>query len=67
MTSKLGFWQVFEAAGDGSITHPALLKDRVTSPVSCSMAGLVELETAGVRSALIQAVRASAKRSEELG
>lgn len=59
--------QVFEASGDGSITHPALLKDRVTSPVSCAMAGLVELETGGVRGAFVQAVRAAAKRSEELG
>ena len=59
--------QVFEASGDGSITHPALLKDRITSPVTCSVAGLVELETAGVRGAFIKAVRAAAKRSEELG
>lgn len=58
---------VFEASGDGSITHPALLKDRVTSPLSCSVAGLVELETHGVRGAFIQAVRSAAKRSEELG
>ena len=59
--------QVFEASGDGAITHPAVLKDRVTAPVSCSVAGLVELEVAGVRGAFNQAVRAATKRSEALG
>ena len=59
--------QVYEASGDGSLTHPALLKDQITSPAGATMAGLIELENANVRGALIRAVRAAARRSEELG
>lgn len=59
--------QIFEASEDGSITHPALLKDKVASPAGTTINGIAELETSGVRGALIRAVRASAKRSEELG
>jgi pyrroline-5-carboxylate reductase len=59
--------QVLEGSGDGSLTHPALLKDRVTSPAGTTIVGLAELETSGVRGALIRAVKAAAKRSETLG
>ena len=47
--------------------HPAELKDRVTSPGGTTIAGIIELERAGFRSALINAVRAAAERSKELG
>ena len=59
--------QIFEANDDGLVTHPALLKDKVTSPGGTTITGLAELETSGVRGALMRAVKAAAKRSEELG
>ena len=59
--------QIFESSEDGSITHPGVLKDKVASPAGTTINGIAELENSGVRGALIRAVRASAKRSEELG
>jgi pyrroline-5-carboxylate reductase len=47
--------------------HPAELKDRVTSPGGTTIAGISHLESVGFRSALIEAVRAAYKRSQELG
>ena len=48
-------------------SHPAVLKDNVTSPGGTTIAGLSALEKMGVRSALIAAVTASARRAAELG
>jgi len=47
--------------------HPAVLKDRVTSPGGTTIAGLMELEAAGVRNAFARAVARAAERSAELG
>lgn len=47
--------------------HPAILKDRVTSPAGTTIAGLMELESAGARHAFARAVVRAAERSAELG
>jgi len=47
--------------------HPGQLKDMVTSPGGTTIAALHKMEAAGVRSALMDAVEAATRRSEELG
>jgi pyrroline-5-carboxylate reductase len=47
--------------------HPGVLKDQVTSPGGTTIEGLHELEKAGVRAGFINAVRAAAEKSRQLG
>jgi len=47
--------------------HPGALKDMVTSPGGTTIEGIHELERAGVRGALISAVRAATEKSKRLG
>ena len=48
-------------------THPAQLREMVTSPGGTAITGLHLLEEAGVRGAIISAVAGAAERSRELG
>lgn len=46
--------------------HPAILRDRVTSPAGTTIYGIHELERRGLRDAVISAVEAATNRSKEL-
>jgi pyrroline-5-carboxylate reductase len=47
-------------------SHPALLKDQVTTPAGCTIDGILELEEGGLRVTLIKAVMRAAERAKEL-
>jgi pyrroline-5-carboxylate reductase len=47
-------------------SHPALLKDEVTTPAGCTVAGILALEEGGLRVTLINAVQRATLRAREL-
>ncbi len=47
-------------------SHPALLKDAVTTPAGCTVDGILELEEGGLRVTLIKAVKRATQRAKEL-
>ena len=50
-----------------SSTHPAILRDQVTSPGGTTIAGIAAMEKGGLRSALHDGVVACLARYNELG
>jgi pyrroline-5-carboxylate reductase len=51
----------------GAGTHPAQLKDAVTTPGGCTIAGLLALEDGRVRSTIARAIQIATERASELG
>jgi len=47
--------------------HPAVLKDQVTTPGGCTIAGLSRMEEAGVRHALASGVEEATRAASKLG
>jgi pyrroline-5-carboxylate reductase len=47
-------------------SHPALLKDEVTTPAGCTVDGILALEEGGLRVTLIQAVKRATERARQL-
>ncbi|MCF0155071.1 MAG: pyrroline-5-carboxylate reductase [Veillonella sp.] len=56
-----GAWAV------ASDTHPAVLRDQVTSPGGTTIAGIAAMEKGGLRSAIQDGVVAAMERTKELG
>ena len=61
--SAVGSAKMLRESGE----HPVMLREAVTSPGGTTIAAIRELETHGVRAALLAAIEAAALRSEELG
>ena len=50
-----------------TMQHPAVLRDKITSPAGTTIYGLHELERKNFKDAVISAVESATKRSKELG
>ncbi|GBE81916.1 Pyrroline-5-carboxylate reductase [Sparassis crispa] len=48
-------------------THPAQLKDAVTTPGGCTIAGLLAMEDGRVRSTIARAIQVATEKARELG
>jgi pyrroline-5-carboxylate reductase len=59
----LGAAKMVQATG----RHPAALRDDVTTPAGCTIAGLLMLEDGRIRSVLARAVEEAAKTAAHLG
>ena len=62
LQTVLGACRMLEETGE----HPAVLKNRVTTPGGTTAAGLYALESGRLRAVIADAVSAATKRSEEL-
>ena len=62
LQTVIGSLQMLVESGE----HPAVLRDRVTSPAGTTIHGMEQLEHLGFRGSVIAAVRAAAERSAEL-
>jgi len=59
--------QLFSGVGEVlKDEHPALLKDKVTSPKGTTIAGITKLEEGKVRDSFIKAMEASYKRAKQM-
>nr|GAT44016.1 predicted protein [Mycena chlorophos] len=48
-------------------SHPAQIKDAVTTPGGCTIAGLLAMEDGRVRSTIARAIQVATERASELG
>lgn len=65
-TMKGAAEMVLSSSDDGSLGHPGVLKDQVTSPAGTTIEAVAALEAAGVRNTMINAVRTAARRAAEM-
>jgi pyrroline-5-carboxylate reductase len=47
--------------------HPAALKDQVTTPAGCTIAGILTMEDGRIRSVLARTIQEAARVAGELG
>ncbi|TKA50812.1 Pyrroline-5-carboxylate reductase [Friedmanniomyces simplex] len=63
-----GMTQLMLKGGEGGkAEHPAILRDKVSTPGGCTIGGLLVLEEAGVRGTMAKAVREATVVASQLG